>query len=924
MSPPDPLERLLVHSKLERPHLPRGLLQRGRISKRLARSLERRATLVSAPAGYGKSTLVAQFLESDDTPPAAWLSLESLDSDLSRFVRYFVAALREVVPDCLPQTERLLRLSDLPPPQYLAESTVAELESLGQRVVLVLDDYHLIRSPDVHDWLESVVSKLPRTLHLVVISRIDPPLPLSLWRSRRWLGEVRLADLRFSLQETKEFFESAREHELGDEHIAALYRKTEGWITALRLFLLTLAGSGRTEERVQAFSASDRVITDYLLDEVLAGQPPEIMEYLAVTSLLERFSPQLTDELLSLSHPHLAGQSHEIIDRLFRMNLFLVPLGSVPGWYRYHHLFRDLLLDRFAQRTSPTTKESILDSAGEWFEREGHIEDALRCFLAADDLDAAAELVASQLHIVMAEDPSRRTLRRWLEMFPAGAERSRVPLLIAGAYCKSIRSDYKGVSDFLEQVEVIRDGAGDNRQKKWCSVFQHDLNYLQCFASFWDGDVEKTYEYGQRLLDPASNPPESIGPFWPSYCAASQALTGRRAEFLQYIEDSTTGPGSSGLEQQWPFVAANAYVLLCWGDLVQCRETASQLLADEPFPTKNNCSEMGHLLLGSVAYEFHRLDEAERHFEAIVSLRFEGLGFAYWDALAARVWIDLARGRIESARRHAAAARAFAVKTNNRRLIPQSTAIEQRLALVTGEPVVTAASRPSERDFTSPSIIPPSQNWAWLELQSLSPVKQTDALEFIDAALNHADEHGVVRRVIQLRTLRALALDSLDRRNEAISALQAALQQGAGLGFVRSFIDAGEGIRPLLQAVAEQQDDDGYVAMLLDVLDGQGQPAARQGGGTTARLSSSMDTQQAPITNTADRSGELSGDQLTNREMDVLELLQRRLSNKEIAAGLGISPATVKMHTLNIYGKLGVHSRRKAVTAATGLGILSR
>jgi len=191
-------------------------------------------------------------------------------------------------------------------------------------------------------------------------------------------------------------------------------------------------------------------------------------------------------------------------------------------------------------------------------------------------------------------------------------------------------------------------------------------------------------------------------------------------------------------------------------------------------------------------------------------------------------------------------------------------------------------------------------------------MKRKNALEFIDAALNQADEHGVVRRVIQLRTLRALALEALDRRAEAISALQAALQQGAGLGFVRSFIDAGEGIRPLLHAVAVQQDDEGSAALLLDVLDAQGRPT------------SSTDIRQAPITNAADRSADLSDDQLTNREMDVLELLERRLSNKEIAAQLCISPATVKTHTLKIYGKLGVHGRRKAVAAAIELGILSR
>jgi LuxR family transcriptional regulator, maltose regulon positive regulatory protein len=396
--------RRLINSKLEPPDSLVKLVARPQLIEMLDRCCDGRVTPISAPAGYGKTTLVSQWLDAGPSRPVAWFSLDRLDNDLERFVRYVIAALARVEEHCFSRTEEMLTARMLPPPQVLAESMVLEIERSRRRTTLVLDDYGIIRTLAIHEFIDALVSRLPAPLHLVVLTRIDPPLPLSLWRSRYWLQELRAADLRCSRDETKAFLNSAKKLELSDEGIDALHRKTEGWITGLRLALLSLDGSPDPEEGVRAFSASERLVTDYLIEEVLARQPPEIREFLAITSVLERFSLELCDVLLARADTGSAGQGRALLERLYHQNLFLLTLGSAHGWYRYHHLFRQLLLERFGELTTAVSKAGILHGAGDWFCANGWIEDGLTCFLAAGDLDAAEDVIGSHLHDAIIQD----------------------------------------------------------------------------------------------------------------------------------------------------------------------------------------------------------------------------------------------------------------------------------------------------------------------------------------------------------------------------------------------------------------------------------------------------------------------------------------------------------------------------------------
>ena len=914
-------DQALILSKLAPPKLPAGLVQRQHNIEWLDDAASHRITLISAPAGYGKSMLVSQWLNRDSAPPVAWLSLDILDNDIERFVQYVVAALRQAVPGCLEETQKVLLSRNLPSPQHLAELMLVEIERLGQQVVLVLDDYGLIKNRCIHDLLESMVSHLPPTLHLLITSRIDPPLPTSQWRKQQWLSELRITNLRFSRDETKRFFMKSKKLKLSDEGLEEIYRKTEGWVTGMRLVQLSLAESQDPNELIKAFSTNDQLITDYLFEEVLEGQPQEIKEFLAITSLLDRFSPGLCDELLKgLSH-YSGGHSRKTLKRLFKKNLFLLSLGPVHGWYRYHHLFKELLLERFESLSPNIARRDILKHAGNWFCKEGWIEDGLKCLLEAGELDDAADVIARHLHKALEEDPSQRTLGLWIRMFPSGAEKGRLPLLVARSYLMVLRTDYEGVGHLLEDIETTCNNPTSDRQQTWCKIFRNDLDFLYGFYAFWKGDIESTYQNCSRVFEQLSDPRGGLVGLTIMYFGGSLALTGRKVEYRQFIDDGIAESGSSDGSRQMPLLVAKAAGHMYKGELSECRKAASRLTLSTEYAIPKYFEGIGYYLLGVVAYERNCLDEAAAHFRAVETRRFDVPGMVYIGANAALAKIELAQGNLDAANQRLRLSHEFALESASSTLLHGSKAVESLLAVASGKTPGATLAPPADPDFMHWSITPLSHGWIWTQVQSPSVEKRQAALEYTEAALKHAEAHAVTQRVIQLSTLQALLLHAQDRRIEAISVLEAALKQGAALGFVRSFIDYGGKLLPLLYGVAERVPDDAYICSLLDAVGAPRQPGFQQIDSLSANTMSNAGA-HTHSDDTVSAGAVYDGEPLTNREKQVLKMLQERYSNKEIAARFGISASTVKMHTLGIYGKLGVHSRRQAVNAAVKLGIL--
>jgi len=487
--------QLLIRSKLERPPLPGRLVPRPRLLERLHSAPAARVTLIVAPAGYGKTTAALQWLETVGGG-AAWISLDRADRDPERFARYLVATLGETSGAGFETSRALLEARTPPPWPHLCETLVAELEGLSESTVLALEDYHEIDSPEIHHLVELMAERSPRTLHIAVLTRVDPPWPLVRWRTQGWLAELRARDLRFSLEETAEFFASAAGLTLSPTTVESLQERTEGWIAGLRLAQLSLAASPDPDRDGRELSGADRQIADYLINEVLAAQPPEVLQFLAASALMERFSAPLMAHLLADQRD--AEDVQRVFSLLERENLFLVALDTRREWYRWHHLFRDLLLDHLGHLVSPDVRGRVNREAGAWFAREEFVEEALRHWIPAGELDAAAELVGAHLHAILAEDVSCRRLLGWLEMFPPGAMHGRLPLLVAEGHCCMIRWNFPELEAVLREIEEMGADGSRTGSGGGAPVLQADIDALWAQLLYWQGDVEGSLERSRR------------------------------------------------------------------------------------------------------------------------------------------------------------------------------------------------------------------------------------------------------------------------------------------------------------------------------------------------------------------------------------------------------------------------------------------
>jgi LuxR family maltose regulon positive regulatory protein len=442
-----PPERdVLLATKL---HLPRprpGFVPRPRLLERLREGMAHELTVVCAPAGFGKTSVLAEWARSS-TKPVAWLSLDQGDSDPARFWRYLAAALDRPRPSLTQQVAALLRGPQQPPLEAVVTVVVNELAAQPHRVVLVLDDYHLIEAPPVHDSLAMLLERLPPQLRLVLASRADPPLPLARLRAGGQLTELRQRDLRFTAEEAAALLRAATGSELPADAVAALAARTEGWVAGLQLAALSLQGHADPAGFVHTFTGSHRYVLDYLTEQVLARQPDQLVRFLLETSVLERLSGPLCDAVCG------RGDSQQLLEQIERANLFLVPLDEQRRWWRYHHLFADLLQARLQQQ-QPDRVPELHRTAAAWCEQHGLADDAIGHALAADDPEWAARLVERHLEEQILRRSEGATMARWLAALPAAVVRSRSRLCLGQAITALLR----GRADEAERSSTLPNG----------------------------------------------------------------------------------------------------------------------------------------------------------------------------------------------------------------------------------------------------------------------------------------------------------------------------------------------------------------------------------------------------------------------------------------------------------------------------------
>jgi LuxR family maltose regulon positive regulatory protein len=862
------------------------MVPRPRLVERLNAGLHRKLTLVSAPAGFGKTTLLGEWTANTERP-FAWLSLDEGDNDPARFLAYFVAALQTVHESVGESVLAALKSPQPPPIDLFLTSLINEIAitsdlpsaSAGRSFVLVLDDFHVITDPQVNGAMAFLLDNLPPQMHLVLSSRADPSWPLARLRARGEMTELRADDLRFTLEETTAFLNEAMRLDLSPEDVDALETRTEGWIAGLQMAALSMRGRKDVSAFIRAFSGSHRFVLDYLLEEVLEQQPRDVQEFLLKTSILERMTAPLCNAVTQSS------DSRAILTQLDQTNLFLVPLDDERRWYRYHHLFADLLRQRLQQDRRDLTPV-LHRRASEWYQAKELYPNAVNHSLAAGDEERAAELIGSGGWDMLVRGEMRELLG-WLDSLPQDLVSSRPQLGVIHAWALALTSQWERLDQRLTQI-------GD-------SHVPGEIAALQAYVASVQGNIPRTVALCKQASEAL---PErkwfsrsfvalSLGI---AYFAGRQPAAARKA-FCEAIE-LCRAAGFSYMMQA--AMMELGLVQQMAGSLHEAAETfrrALELIPGQdlrPVPIAG----MAYLGLSKAHYEWNDLDRALQNARRGIEVTDLG-GFtnALLHSYVRLIAVHLARGDMMAASQAFEKAERLVEQHPHPAISGMLVNLRVRFWLRSGD--LRAASLwlqehpPTAGDVTNY----PQELEQLAAARVLLGLKQTaGVLELLHPLQDRAEEAGRVWMLIRILVLQARALQVDEKRDLAVSKLERALSLAEPEGYVRTFVDEGEPMARLLRQALSEGIAPNYAARLLAAF------------GEEAELTSpAMESLIEP---------------LTEREMDVLRLIVAGLSNPEIAEELFIAVSTVKSHINHIYGKLGVESRTQAVIKVQELALL--
>lgn len=881
----------LLETKIRVPRRRRNVVARSRLDHRVDLAALPAVVLVSAPAGFGKTTLVTGWLA--DRPGVAWLSLDHRDRDPAVFWAYVIGALRKVAPEV--GADALATLQATPTALDAVVTSLAnDLADLPRDVVLVLDDFHVIESLDVHESMLLLLEHLPAQLHLVVATRADPGWPLAGLRASGELVEVRAADLRFTAEEATTYLNDAMGLQLTSADVDVLEARTEGWIAALQLAALSLQDRDDPAAFIEQFAGEDRFVVDYLADEVLDRQEDDVRDFLLETSVLGRLSAELCAAVTG------RPDAGAVLDRIDRANLFLVALDDHRRWYRYHHLFGDVLRSRLADER-PERLAELHRRASDWFDAAGDRTEGVRHALAAGDVDRAAELI--ELGIPDLRQARRdATQQEWLGSLPEEAFRTRPVLNVARIGARMVVGDTEGVAALLDEIDAWLDPERSNEglvvhHRGEFARLPAQVAMYRAGVALLHGDLTGAIAHAERAGE-VSAPDDHLGR------GAAGALLG----LARWARGDLAFAA-----QQYTVAIAEFHRAGHYADLLGCSlgladmQSGQGLLAEAEETLRagldvaaahaplRGTADM-HVGLAEIHLERNELDAAAEHLEA-------GLAAGEHLALAQHPY----RWRVVDARLRAIAgdhAAALALLRESAALYdtdysPKArpvTATIARLQLSTGD---LAAARRWAADVAVTTADDPTylREYEHLTLARLlvATNRAADAIPFLERLRAAAAGCGRAGSAIEAELLLALAQAATGATATAVVTLADALVHAEQERFVRVFLDAGAAMNALLETAVAHDRAAKQAAALLAAAAADGLRSDRTPPGLV--------------------------DALSNRELDVLRLLRSELSGPEIAAELVVSLNTVRTHTKAIFSKLGVNSRRAAVRRADELGL---
>jgi LuxR family maltose regulon positive regulatory protein len=628
----------LIRTKLGQPKISDDLVTRPRLIDYLKHDPKRNFTLISAPAGYGKTTLLVQWLNEIDKP-VAWLALDKHDSDLARFLNYLLAAVRTLYPQGVERTHALLQVPILPPPEVIAAMFINDISTLGEAFVLVLDDFHSIEDETISDVIDRLINHLPQNLHLVIVTRQDPPLPLPKLRASWTMKEVRSDALRFTRQETESFLSTMGIEELTADDMAVLDKRMEGWITGLRLAALTLRNTADRESFIQRFQVTvDSFSAEYLAAEVLAAQEPEVQEFLLCTSILDRFCAPLCEAIVETVNGRI------MLEELQRANLFVISLDQEGKWYRYHHLFQDLLQHRLHDSRDMTEIQALHSHASAWLASRDLIDEALRHALAAGDVASAARMVKER-RITLLNKENWRPLHRWLDQLPREVAAASPALTLTRAWIAVYHFDPVALHSLLERAERILNERLKELPPNEAMALQGEIDALYSyFLQTFDSKPELSLSRAEHALDRLPKEFAIARGLAQDFKAVALQVSGRLDEAIRLLERLIGDP------LQLKGVKTQAYIALCLvhfgaGDLNALANTASQYVSYTSDLKALPSFAWASYFAGQVAYELNELQQAIEYLSVVADLEKYAVFVTYHNSilLLAKTYWALAR-----------------------------------------------------------------------------------------------------------------------------------------------------------------------------------------------------------------------------------------------------------------------------------------
>ena len=909
----------LLETKLYIPKWRAGLVSRPRLVERLDQGTERKLTLVSAPAGFGKTTLLAEWVAAAPASErsTAWISLDQSDNDPALFWSYFIAALQTVQSRVGESTLSLLQSAQPPPIELALTSLINEINAIQDDFILVLDDYHVIDTKSVHDGIAFLLEHLPPQMHLVIASRSDPPLPLARLRGRGESTELRASDLRFTLDEAAAFLNEMMVLNLSSGDVAALETRTEGWAAGLQLAALSMRGREDVPGFIRAFAGDDRYIVDYLVEEVLQRLPDRVRSFLLQTSILDRLSSALCDAVTG----HDDGKG--MLEDLERDNLFLVPLDDKRRWYRYHHLFADVL-HVHSMEEQPDKVPIQHRRASEWYEHNGQPADAVRHALAAEDFERAAGLVERAWPAVQ-RSYEDATWLGWLRALPDELVRARPVLSVAYAWALLNRGELEAGEARLRDAERWLDATADTSElpealtAEMVVVDEEQFRSLpasiaaaRTFHAQAIGDVAGTEKYARRALDLL---PEGdyfqraipTGVLGLAYWASGDLEAAHRLIADANVKIRKTGNIAIAISG----TCILADIRMAQGRLheaVSIYKRSLQLATEQGEPVLRGTADL-YLGFSELHLEQGDLEAAKQHLLTSEELGEQAANEAYqYRGRVARARLKEAQGDLDGALDlldEAERVYTGGVVPNVRPI----AALKARMWVAQGR-LAEALEWVRERNLSVDDDLSYLREFEHITLARVLIARHKseredrsihEAVELLERLLKAAEEGERTGSVIEILVLQALALEAQGDIPPALVPLERALTLAQPEGYVRVFLGEEEPMRNLLRHATASGIASTY----------------------TQRLLTAFDFTEQPVSKTSGRPGAPGlVEPLTERETEVLRLISVGMTNQEIAGQLVISVATVKRHITNIYGKLGVGHRTQATARANELNLL--